>query len=96
MNVHALLDTGADSSALPNDIIGLLGLQQINAGFVGGLTESRTLGPIYEASISIEEGHQEDLEIYGLNLPFAILGRDVLNHYHITLDGPNLTLTIAR
>ena len=96
MNVHALLDTGADSSALPEDIIGLLGLQQINAGFVGGLGEARSLEPIYEASISMEEGHHENMEIYGLNLPFALLGRDVLNQYHITLDGPNQTLTITR
>ena len=96
MNVHALLDTGADSSALPKDIIALLGLQQTNAGFVGGLAEARSLEPIYEALISIEEGYQENLEVYGLNLPFAILGRDLLNHYRITLDGPNLTLTISR
>lgn len=96
MNVHALLDTGADSSAIPKDIVGLFGLQQTNAGFVGGLAEARYLEPIYKVSISSEEGHHENMEIFGLNLPFAILGRDVLNRYHITLDGPNQTLTITK
>lgn len=27
--------------------------------------------------------------------PFVLLGRDVMNHYRIVLDGPNLTLEIG-
>ena len=48
------------------------------------------------AFISVGDGPPAELEVYGFDLPFAILGRDVLNLYHITLDGPNQTLTITR
>ena len=96
MNIHALLDTGADSSALPADVAELLGLQQVDAGFVGGINSPRALEPIFLAFISIEDRPPIELEVYSFNLPFAILGRDVLNQYHITLDGPNQTLTITR
>jgi hypothetical protein len=29
-----------------------------------------------------------------LEEPYVLLGRDVLNHFRITLDGPNLVLDI--
>ena len=96
MNVHALLDTGADSSALPVDVAGQLGLPQVDAGLVGGINSRRVLEPIFVAFLSVEEGPPEEFEVYSFDLPFAILGRDVLNQYRITLDGPNLTLTITR
>lgn len=96
MSIHALLDTGADSSALPIEVIEQLGLQQVDAGFVGGINEPRALSPIFAAFVSLAGSAPSEIDVYGLALPFAILGRDVLNHYHITLDGPNLTLTIAR
>ena len=96
MSVHALLDTGADSSALPVDVAGQLGLQQVDAGFVGGINSQRVLEPIFVAFLSVGDEPPAEFEVYSFELPFAILGRDILNHYHITLDGPNQTLTIAR
>ena len=96
MSVHALLDTGADSSALPVDVVGQLGLQQVDAGFVGGINSQRVLEPIFVAFLSVGAGPPEEFEVYSFELPFAILGRDVLNKYHITLDGPNQALTITR
>ena len=54
------------------------------------------LEAIFSAYISVEEGPSEYLEFYSIDLPYAVLGRDILNRYHITLDGPNQTITIAR
>ena len=49
-----------------------------------------------QRSFPLRPGPPEEVEVHSFPMPFAVLGRDILNQYHITLDGPNLTLTVTR
>jgi hypothetical protein len=89
----AQLDTAADRSVVPWSIVEALRLPQLDElpalGFGGHLASVptflveltvRSLMPvIVEAFASREE-------------PYVLLGRDVLNHFRVVLDGPNLVL----
>jgi hypothetical protein len=91
--IAAQLDTAADRSVVPWSIVEALRLPQLDElpalGFGGHLVTVptflvertvRSLMPvIVEAFASREE-------------PYVLLGRDVLNHFRVVLDGPNLVL----
>ena len=96
IGVHAILDTGADNSALPASAVEQLRLPQVDAGMVGGIDGHMSLEPLFAVFVSIEAGPPEEVEVHSFPMPFAVLGHDILNQYHITLDGPNLTLTVTR
>jgi len=91
----AQLDTAADLSVLPSRIVLDLKLEQLGEfdalGFGGHLMtmptflvriELRGLPPhVVKVLASPEE-------------PYVLLGRDVLNRFRVTLDGPKLVLEI--
>ena len=92
----ALLDTGCDISIIPLGSANELGLEVKGTGTLEGVTGDVADLPTFEVYLSVNPNAQEKLEVMGWHEDFAILGRDILNNYHITLDGPNLTLTISR
>ena len=96
INVPAMVDTGADNSAVPSYAAGYLKLEEIDTEFTRGILGPGSYEAVYRAFISIDNRPAHDVKTNSFDLPFAILGRDVLNLYHITLDGPNQTLTITR
>jgi hypothetical protein len=92
-DIPAQLDSAADRSVVPWSVVDALQLPQLDElpalGFGGHLVSVptvlvqltvRSLTPItVEAFASREEPH-------------VLLGRDVLNHFRVLLDGPNLVL----
>ena len=96
VNLPALLDTGCDISIIPLDSANELELEVKGTGALEGVTGDVADLPTFEVYLSVNQSTREKLEVMGWHEDFAILGRDVLNHYRITLDGPNLTLTITR
>ena len=96
VTVPALMDTGSDASAVPLELAGSLGLQLLGTGAVQGVTEGQTIRQIFEAFLSIDQRAPQKFEVVGWHEDFALLGRDILNNYRITLDWPNFTFTIAR
>lgn len=94
--IAAQLDSAADRSVIPWVVVESLQLPQLDElpalGFGGHLIwvptflvqlTVRSLAPItVEAFASREE-------------PYMLLGRDVLNHFRVVLDGPNLVLEMA-
>jgi predicted aspartyl protease len=90
------MDTGSDASAVPLELAGNLGLQLLGTRAVQGVAEGQTIRQIFEAFLSIDQRALQKFEVVGWHEDFVLLGRDILNNYHITLDGPNLTFTIAR
>ena len=94
-NLSALLDTGSDKSFIPLSMANELELLFLGMGVVEGINGDGEYRPIFDALISMDRSTWDALEIMGWHENFAILGRDVLNRYHITLDGPNLALTIT-
>ena len=96
VNLPALLDTGCDISIIPLDSANELGLEVKGTGALEGVTGDVADLPIFEVYLSVGRSTRERLEVMGWHEDFVLLGRDFLNNYHITLDGPNLTLTITR
>lgn len=88
--VSAHIDTAADRTLIPLSLLqqlGLMPLRQITA---------RGLGSIIQ---SVDE-YELDIEIAGVAIistkvithasePFVLIGRDILNLFRVTFDGPN-------
>ena len=91
----ALLDTGADITAIPLNVARRLDLQHRGIVFVEGSVGERVARHTFSASLSLDGISWTALRVMAWNQDLVLLGRDVLNQYHITLDGPNQTLTIT-
>jgi hypothetical protein len=71
----------------------LLPLDEIPIGAFGGQV---LLLPTYRVQVEIRDLHPVMIEaIAHAGEPFVLLGRDVLNHYRLLLDGPQLFLEIG-
>lgn len=87
-DVPLLIDSGADATLLPRPAVASLGLEGAGeryqlVGFDGTLSESEAvradlvfLGRRFRGLYLLVDG------------PIGVLGRDVLNHLRIMLDGP--------
>lgn len=96
VNVRAILDTGSDATALPDDTLKELGVEPVDSKLIGGISGEKFLAAVFDVFIALEQDEPAKVEVYSWYDNYAILGRDILNKYVITLDGPNLTLTIDR
>ena len=96
IRVSALLDSASDVTLVPQDILAMLGVESVDSALSNGVFGPLQTGDVYKVFISVEQEAPEIFKVLGWRGRFAILGRDLLNHYRITLDGPNLTLTITR
>lgn len=94
-DVPAQIDTAADMTVLPWSIVESLQLVQLDERPIGGFGGHVTLSPTFLIEVAIRGlrpivvqalGHRDE--------PFLLLGRDVLNHYRLSLDGPQLVLEI--
>ena len=94
--VLAMIDTGSDGVTVPEFVASSLDLRPVDPAMIQGAVGPAAVVPMFRAFVSIEPFPPEELEVIVWPRPFALLGRKFLNKYHITLDGPNLTFTIAR
>lgn len=93
--VPAQVDTAADLTVIPGRLVAelqLLPLDLVSAlGFGGHLM---TL-PTYLVEIRVRELPPVQVKVLASpDEPYALLGRDVLNRFVVTLDGPNLVVEI--
>ena len=71
-------------------------VESVDTALSEGVFGSLQTGAVFEVFIAVEQDAPERCTVLGWRGRFALIGRDVLNQYHITLDGPNQTLTITR
>ncbi|HQR42609.1 MAG TPA: aspartyl protease family protein [Gemmatales bacterium] len=88
--VLALIDTGADVTLLPRWAVEQLGLtperqQDINLQWFDGSVHSVESVDI---KVSFLEGHFQG-RYPVVDQPHGVLGRNLLNHFRLVLDGPN-------
>jgi predicted aspartyl protease len=92
--VSALVDSGADLSVVPAVLARQLALpvtDVLDVRGVGG--ESRT-ATVHAAEVEID-GAPELIEVIALGTE-ALLGRNLLNAFVVTLDGSRQRVTVAR
>ena len=81
-----MIDTGADVSAVPVKISDELGLQRMNRGLVS--QQDGVVRSVEYCVVIIEINGR----FYPVHAPVlgkrTMIGRDILAHWHMTLDGP--------
>ena len=91
-----IVDSGADTTVVPLHVAVAAGLDPAAAptveaqGFDGEPIDTAA----EEFSIAVF-GTRHDVWALVTDLPYGLLGRDVLREYRVTLDGPAGTLTVA-
>ncbi len=94
-NIPAQVDTAADRTVLPETLARGLDLLPTGSLLIGGLGgEVRPLRS-YTVFIGIHDLPPHSFKVVTCEgEPWVLLGRDVLNHYRIVLDGPGQALEI--
>ena len=91
----ALIDTAADLSAVPMTIIERLQLVSVSDAVVRAFGSDPEIRPIYLVNIQVHDRQAIDVEVLGDPVNrHIILGRDILNHFRLVLDGPNQRLEL--
>ena len=88
----ALVDSGADLTVLPEGLPDAIGLPQIGVVTVRGVGGVVRRVPVYAAQIEVA-GTRRIVEAAVVG-DAALLGRDVLNRWVVTLDGPRLVMRV--
>jgi hypothetical protein len=95
-DVPAQLDTAADRTLLPDTLVQALALPQVGAipiGGVGGIIQTM---PSYPVEVAVHNLPGRIVEAVGsASESWVLLGRDILNAYHLLLDGPQLFLEVG-
>jgi hypothetical protein len=95
-DLPAQLDTAADRSAIPGSVAGELALVPLDELPVSGFGGQVLRVPTFLVEMSIRRLPAVTLEVLAHpEEPYILLGRDILNHFRILLDGPRLTLEIG-
>jgi len=89
-----LLDSGADITAVPADVANQLALTKFSDIILAGYICPMMLAESYIVNLTLHDSDVAAVEVVLTDSPYVILGRDVLNQFHITLDGAHLPLEI--
>jgi predicted aspartyl protease len=94
-NVKAILETGAGVTSIPESIIKELGsLLYTTINVRSPLDRNETIAMrLYVVRIKFD-GKLHEVEVLTIPRNYAIIGRDILNQYKITLNGPEETWSI--
>ena len=85
------LDTGADVTVIPERLVSQLGLTPKGLVWTRGYDGTYSQRPVYYARMTVEDFVVTAVRCIAAPRTDALLGRNVLNHFFITLDGKRLT-----
>jgi predicted aspartyl protease len=92
----AKVDTGADRTVIPEAVAAALALDAVDVLEVEGLDGTRIRLPTSFVVVTIRAVSPVTVAVLrSPGEPEILLGRDVLNHFRIVLDGPDLALEIS-
>ncbi len=93
--IVAKLDTGADLSAIPKAVADELELLAARTILTEGYDGSQTSVKTYFIILKVAQARFRRLEVILIPEDYALLGRDVLNHFYAHLNGPDLTFDLC-
>jgi predicted aspartyl protease len=94
-SVGALLDTGAEVSVIPQQIVHELELSPYAEMVIEAFDGRRQRVNLYVVALEIAGTRLSLVRAIAYSTSYAILGRDVLNRFLTTLDGPHLSFEIT-
>ena len=92
--VRAQLDPGSDISVLPESAADAIGLQRDGELEVEGYDGLVACVPLCVVTLEIAREVLPPMSVVVMPRSLAILGRDVLNHFILTLNGKDLTFEL--
>ena len=88
--VSAHLDTGALMTIVPLPLIQRLGVVPVNHLLAKGFGSAPARLDVYQIRLTIPGVGGFDIDVIGHAAePYVLVGRDILNLFRITYDGPN-------
>ncbi len=92
----AILDSGADATIIPRPYLQQIRARKGGQAWMRGTVGGRVRVDLYQISLQVGEHIQGRIEVVGGDgSDEVILGRDVLNHLEVTLNGPAHTVLVA-
>lgn len=89
VEVTALVDSGSDATLIPINILQTIGARHTKTKRLRGVTGAAKLVGLYTVNLQITTDLVHSVHVVaGGRGTEIILGRDVLNHHVVTLDGP--------
>ena len=90
----AKLDTGATLTILPEVLVDALVLSPKGEATIYGYNGMATIRPIYYVNLQVAGYSFSSVRVSSSKRSDVLLGRDVLNHFIITLNGKDLTFEL--
>lgn len=85
----ALIDSGADATLLPVNLLEDIGARAVGYATLVGISDQPHLAEVYVVNVEIGAHVLYAMRVLAMPPDSAdVLGRDVLNHLTITLNGP--------
>jgi predicted aspartyl protease len=95
-SIDAKIDSGADLCCVPEHLVRALDLPPVRivraAGFAGAAREA----VVFRVDIEIHGLEFPRAETLAFSRPYALVGRNVLRHVVVRLDGPKAQLDVRR
>ena len=93
----AQIDSAADISVIPWGVVDELQLVQFGEQVVGGFGGYTLEMPTFLIRIGLRGQPLNPLKVLASREEsFVLLGRDILNRFHLVLDGPSISCSMAR
>ena len=93
--VRGKLDTGAAVTVIPEDIVVALELVSHGEVWARSYDGSYSQQPLYYVALTVAGFSVPPVRCLAARRETALIGRNVLNRFVITLDGQNLTFDIS-
>jgi len=91
-----LVDSGSDVTVIPRRMALDLGLQPSYEARSQGVEETGRDVTLFSAMIAVENEKARFVDVLVWDEEFALLGRDIINRWVMTFDGPGFTLKLSR
>ncbi len=89
-----LIDTGSDTTAIPTLVVEQLQLAPAGEALIQAYDGPPMRRPLYDIVLQVAHIRFEGLSVIVCSGNHVILGRDVINHLRLLLDGPAQRLEI--
>lgn len=91
----ALIDSGADGTLVPIDLLEQVGARQVGTARIWGIVGQSEIADVFLASLQVGPHTLNAVRVVAdLEGDEIILGRNVLNHLVVTLNGLSSTVEI--